>query len=200
MEERQQENRATAQLAQLRGPAHPGDAGRTPGQQLGGEIAQRADDPRLDQADLLEQVGVARLDLDRRGVAIPGRPAHQDVGDEDFRTRHPDLLQQLGQESARAADERQPLAVLFRPRRLADEHHVGIGVAGAEDDLVACRGKGAALADDGLVVDLDEALAPLVAGRAHERRFLASASRSRRPASRSRRRASLSRTLAPRGR
>ena len=52
-----------------------------------------------------------------------------------------DPPEQLGEEPAGAADERQPLAVLLRPGRLADEHQVGVGVAGAEDDLCAGLGE-----------------------------------------------------------
>ena len=37
------------------------------------------------------------------------------------------------EELARPTDERQALAILLGPRRLADEHQVGVGVAGAED-------------------------------------------------------------------
>ena len=56
----------------------------------------------------------------------------------------PDLLQQLVEQLPGAADERQALAVLLGARRLADEHQVGVGVAGAEDGLrrvSACSGQ-----------------------------------------------------------
>src|SRR6478609_2769446 len=47
VKERQEENRATADLVNLRRPVHPGDASRVATQQLGGEVAQGADDGRL---------------------------------------------------------------------------------------------------------------------------------------------------------
>ena len=58
-----------------------------------------------------------------------------------------------------AADERQALAVLLGARRLADEHQVGVGVAGAEDDLRARLGERAARAVRRLAVERDELLA-----------------------------------------
>ena len=84
---------------------------------------------------LVEQVGAAGLDLDRLRVAVAGRPAHQHVGDEDLVALEPDPLEQLGQQPTGPAHERQSLAILLGPRRLAHEHQVGVGVAGAEDDL-----------------------------------------------------------------
>ena len=47
----------------------------------------------------------------------------------------PDLFQHLVEQLPGAADEGQPLAVLFGPGRLADEHQVGVGVTGAKDRL-----------------------------------------------------------------
>ncbi len=46
-----------------------------PGEQLRGEVAERADHPRLDQLDLPEQVALAGLDLGRlrdRGCPAAG--------------------------------------------------------------------------------------------------------------------------------
>ena len=44
--------------------------------------------------------------------------------------------EQLGQQPAGAADERQALAVLLGAGRLADEHQVGVGVAAPKTTLV----------------------------------------------------------------
>ena len=49
--------------------------------------------------------------------------------------------EQLVEQSAGLADERQALLVLVGARRLADEHQVGVGVAGAEDDRRARLGE-----------------------------------------------------------
>ena len=113
------------------------------------------------------------------------------------------------------ADERQALAVLLGPRRLADEHQVGVGVAGPEDRLGAGLVQRAFGAGLDLAVEADE-LGPARLGgdAAHPgagpffrgagaspaaRFFLSAASRSWCPASRSRRRDSSDRTPAPRG-
>ena len=143
VEERQQEDGAAAELVDLRGAAHLGDPGRAAAQQLGREVAEGADDARLDQPHLLEQVGLAGLDLLRLGIAVARRPRLEHVGDEDVVAGEPDLLQHLVQQLAGAADEGQPLAVLFGPRCLADEHQVGVGVAGPEDRLGAGLVQGA---------------------------------------------------------
>ena len=95
-----------------------------------------------------------------------------------------------------AADEGQALAVLFGPGRLADEHQVGVGVAGAEHRLGARLVQRALGAGLDLAVELDQLGAPLLGGRSptavaaafpRARLRLVSASRSPRAASRSRR-------------
>ena len=48
--------------------------------------------------------------------------------------RQPDLAEQLVEQLARLADERDALLVLVRPGRLADEHQVGVRVARPEDN------------------------------------------------------------------
>ena len=48
-----------------------------------------------------------------------------------------DLVQQLVQQLPGPAHERDPLQILVAPGRLADEHQVGVGVAGPEDELGA---------------------------------------------------------------
>jgi hypothetical protein len=204
VEERQQVDRAAAELVHLRGAADLGDPGRAAAQQLRREVAERADDPRLDQPHLPPEVGLAGLDLQRLGVAVAGRAALQHVGDEDVLAGEADLFQQLVQQLAGAADERQALTVLFGPRRLADEHQAGIGVASPEDRLGAGLVQGAAGAVLHFLEELDQLLSPLVGARAHgfspaARRLRDSERRSCRAASRSPRRDSSERTFAPRG-
>ena len=55
------------------------------GEELGREVAERADHLRADQLDLGEQVALARLDLVGQRVAVPGRAALEHVGDVDVR-------------------------------------------------------------------------------------------------------------------
>ena len=53
-------------------PVHAGDAERAAREELGGEVAERRDNLRLDQLDLPPEVAFARLDLVRLRVAVPG--------------------------------------------------------------------------------------------------------------------------------
>ena len=52
---------------------------------------------------------------------------------------HADLAEQRLEQFARTPDERHALLILARARRLADEHQLGVGVAGAEHDRLARR-------------------------------------------------------------
>ena len=75
MEERVQPHRARPDHPHLRPAVQPRDPGRVAAQQLRREVAQRADDLRLDQLELAEQVLLAVLDLDRaagRGCRAAG--------------------------------------------------------------------------------------------------------------------------------
>src|SRR5207342_684722 len=142
-----------------------------------------------------------------------GRARLEHVGDEDRVAREPDLFQQLVQQLPGAADERQPLAVLFGPRRLADEHQLGVGVAGPEDGLGPGLVQGALGAAGDLLVEGYQLLAALLGRGAHFAPFFFggcgfsprarfwrdSTIRSLRAASRSPRIDSFERTLAPRG-
>src|SRR5205085_11062396 len=126
------------------------DAGRLPGEELGREVAERRDDARLDQLDLPEEVALAGLDLLRLRVAVPGRAALDHVRDVDPAPLEADPGQQPLEELPRLADERHALLVLVEAGRLADEHQVGGGIAGAEDDLrPALRQRTAGAARDG---------------------------------------------------
>ena len=84
-------------------------------------------------------------------VAVPGRPALQDVRDEDVRAREPDAAEELVEELPGLTHERHALLVLVESRRLADEHEVGVRAPGAEDDLRAALREGATGAARGLL-------------------------------------------------
>ena len=102
----------------------------------------------------------------RLRVAVAGRPAAESVRNEYVAALQPDLREQLLEQLARAPHERQPLLVLARTGGLADEHEVGVGVAGSEDDRFARLGElGAALAGSRPREQLLEGLAPLGGGR-----------------------------------
>ena len=64
-----------------------------------------------------------------------------------------DLGQQLVEQLAGLADEREAQPVLVGARRLADEHQLGVGVAGPEHDLGPGLVQRAAHAPAGLLVD-----------------------------------------------
>ena len=82
-------------------------------------------------------------DLAGLGVAVAGRPALEDVRDEDVLARQSDALDQRGQELAGLAHERDALAVLVVARGLAHEHEVGVRVAAADHHLRAALAEGA---------------------------------------------------------
>ena len=84
-------------------------------------------------------------------VAVPGRPALQDVRDEHVGARQPDPAEELVEELARLADERDALLVLVEPGRLADEHEVGVRASRAEHDLRTSLRERAARARGGLL-------------------------------------------------
>ena len=70
-------------LALLGPPVDGGHAQLGVGQQLGGESAEGADDPRLDDGDLVHEMRAAGLDLVRERVPVVGRAALDHVGDVD---------------------------------------------------------------------------------------------------------------------
>ncbi len=101
-------------------------------QELGGEVAERADHRWLDQRHLPVQIVLAVRDLDRQRVAVPGRAALERVRDEHLRPQKPNLFEQLLEQLACAAHEGDALLVLACTGCLADEHQIRVGVAGAE--------------------------------------------------------------------
>ncbi len=112
-----------------------------------GGFAEGDEDARLDDGDLFAQVGEAALHFERRGGAVAGRvrrhvgAAFEDVGDVDVVAGQAHGVDDFGEEFAGASDEGLALLVLIRSGGLADEHEVGVGVAGAEDGLRARRGE-----------------------------------------------------------
>src|SRR5258705_6320163 len=128
MEDREQQNHAAPDLALLRPPVHPRDPGRIAREQLGREVAERADDLRLDQLDLAEQVGLAGLDLLGQRVAVARWAAADHVRDERVRALDPHLCEQIVEKLSRPSHERKPLLVLVRARRLADGAQVRVGL------------------------------------------------------------------------
>ena len=151
MEERIERDAVPAKRHLLLDAVHPRDAGRLAREQLGREVAESRDERRPDQLDLTEEVRLAGLDLLRLGIAVAGRPALEHVRDVDVGPGHPDPVQEPLEQLAGLADERYALLVLVEAGRLADEHQLGVGVAGAEDDLCAGRREGTARAAEGLV-------------------------------------------------
>ena len=132
MEDRVQVQRMPGDLGSPGPPVHLGDPSLVAAEQLGREVAQRADDSGPDDLDLPEQIRPAGVDLLRPWVAIAGRAALEDVGDEDQLARHADGFEQLLEQLAGLADERSALLVLVVARGLSDEHEVGARIALAE--------------------------------------------------------------------
>jgi hypothetical protein len=130
-------------------------------QQLGGEVTQGADHRRLDELHLAAQIALAGLDLVGLRVPVVGGPTFQNVGDEDIGPGQADLLQKLVQQLSGLPHERQALLVLVGPGGLADEHQLGIGVAGPEDDVGAGLVQRTADALPGLLEDGLQQLPPL---------------------------------------
>src|SRR6476659_1928947 len=159
MEDRVERDRVAAENDLLLAPVDLRDAGGLAREELGGEVAERADQLGLDQLDLAPEVRLARLDLLRQRVAVPGRTAFQNVAYIDILALQPDPVEELGQQLARGADERDALLVLVKARRLADEHQLSGRRAGAEHDLGAPLGERAlrAAGDDVAIGDQGEA-------------------------------------------
>jgi hypothetical protein len=141
VKDRVERHRVAAEEHVLRLPVDLRDPGRPAREELRREVAERADQLRLDQLDLPPEVRLARFDLLRQRVPVPGRAALQDVRDVDLVAHQPDPVEQLREELARGADERHALLVLVEARCLADEHQLRRRRACAEHDLrpAACE-------------------------------------------------------------
>jgi hypothetical protein len=161
VEDRVQAHGPAGQLSILRPAANAHDASGTAGEQLGGEVAERADDARLDQLDLPEEMRLAGLDLLRSRVAVARRAMLEDVRHEDVAAIEPDLGEQLVEQLPGASHERDPLLVLVEARRLADEHQVGIGVPVPEHQIGGAIRQRAGAALSQAPIERHELLAPL---------------------------------------
>ena len=87
-------------------------------QQLRREVAERADHGRLDQLELAVQILATGVQFVRIRIPVPRGPAFDRVADEDLAALDADLGQELLEQLARLAYERQPLEVLVGTRRL----------------------------------------------------------------------------------
>src|SRR5262249_10512769 len=111
--------------------------------------------------------------LVRLRIAVAGRTALEHVRDVDVAPLQADLREQLLEQLSRLPDEREALFVLVEPRRLADEHQVGVLATRAEDDLRApLREAAPGAACDGSAVGL-EIVEALNGDSAHGRRLYA---------------------------
>src|SRR5258706_369497 len=122
-------------LITIRAPAQTPDGALHPDQQLGGELAEAADDPRLQRFELSLEIRRARFHFVRKWIAILGRTALEHVADVHRLAREPDAGNQLrlvhrlndpGKQLTRATHERKPLTIFFRTRRLANEHDAAL--------------------------------------------------------------------------
>jgi len=159
--ERIQPDRSRPDLAHLGLAVEPRDPGRIAAQELGREVAQRADHDGLDQLDLTEQIVLTGRELVRVRVAVVRRPAFERIRNKHIFPVHSDLAEQPVEQLPGLADERQPHPVLVGPGRLPDEHQVGVGVAGPEHDGRPGFMQGARDAISSLVVDALQQLAAL---------------------------------------
>src|SRR6185295_5865610 len=83
----------------------------------------------IDDLELALEVRRARGDLVGLRVAVAGRPALHDVGDEDLLAPPADRGEEADEQLAGAADERPALGILGLAGTLADEHDLGVRMA-----------------------------------------------------------------------
>src|SRR6185295_14011755 len=158
------------------------DPGLRHQQRLHRDVAQAADQLRLDRRDLPLQPGHARRHLVRRRRPVARRTALEDVADEDLAALDAQPLQRVREQLARAAHERLALQILILPRRLADEHQRRLHRARAEHHLRPRRTEPAAPAVQHLGPELLEVRGPVLLPGMEGRTLL----RRRRPGLRSR--------------
>ena len=103
---------------------------RWPGMNLLSEVApQRHDHQGVYGGDLAVEVGVAGADLAGFRVAVVGRAALNDVGNEDLLPAHADGPEQAFEKLTGGADERPALLIFVEAGGFADEQQGAIGVA-----------------------------------------------------------------------
>src|SRR5580693_4869190 len=139
MEDRIEAHRASAERELLGLAVQARDPRGVLAQQLGGEVAERADHARLNQLHLSVEILATVLKLYGQRIAVAGWATLERVRDEHIGALEPDLLQQRVEQFPGAPHEREPTLVLARPGRLPDEHQLGIRVAGAEHHVLARR-------------------------------------------------------------
>ena len=144
--ERVEQHRPRAELDRLLLAVDARDPDVLAAQLLRRVVAEARDHLRLDQLDLPEEVRLAGLLLVRDRIAVARWSALDDVRDVDVGAVEPDPGEQLVEQLAGLADERDPLLVLVEARALADEHQVGVRAADSEHDLRAALGEPAARA------------------------------------------------------
>ena len=128
--------------------------------------AKRDDDGRVEDLELAVEVLGAGRDLVRLRVAVVGRPALHDVGDEHLLAPPADRRQQLDQEVTGPSDERATQAVLVEPGALADEHDLRVRIALTGNGAGAALVEAAIRARSHLGGDRFERLAALDVGHA----------------------------------
>ena len=148
--ERVEQDRRRGERHLLLLAVHARDPERAAGEELRGEVAERRDDARPHELDLAEEVRLAGGDLGLERIAILRRPALEHVREIDRLRREPDSGEQPRQQLPCLPGERQPALVLVVAGRLADDHQLGVGVAGAEDDLAPRLGEATPHAPGGL--------------------------------------------------
>ena len=139
-------------------PAQPGDRRGAPEKGLSGELSETADDLRANGRDLAFQEGTAGEHLVGLGISVSRGAALQDVADVSILTFDAGGLDDLREELACGADERQALLVFLIAGRFADEHDLRIGIAGTVDDGRAGGREFAALAVPDVGADRVEGL------------------------------------------
>ena len=85
----------------------------------------------------MRQPADAGVLLHRERIAVVRRAALDDVGDIDVLALHADDRQHVVEQHARLADKGLALQVLVGAGALADEQHLGVMAADAEDDVCA---------------------------------------------------------------
>ena len=108
-------------------------------QVLGGGRAQGHDDLGADDANLAQQERRAGIALVALGRAVARRTALHDVGDVNLFALQAHGGDHVVEQLSGAPDERQALRVFVCARPFADEHQLGVRIAGAEDDLLAAE-------------------------------------------------------------
>ena len=122
-------------VGQLDAAPDLGDSGLAVEERLGRDVAQRAEELRLDELDLLHQVGHAGGHLVELGRAVVRRAALENVGDVHPIPLHPDLHERLRQELTGPTDEGLALKILIAAGRLAHEHERRVQGAHSEHHL-----------------------------------------------------------------